>query len=114
MADSLTKFAEGDALSRLIQLQAGRHDIRLTWTGDGTTDLIALISAHAVKARMSKHLWTGVRELMQMPELNTMPEPVQAQLMSIVLKAQALVELDNEAQTKKLAALAAAGPKARA
>src|SRR5471030_780046 len=102
MGEFITK-ADGDALSTLIQLQAGRHDIRLAWIGHGTTDLIALINAHAVQARMAKHLWGGVRELMQMPELRELPEPVQAQMMSIVLKAQALLELENESSTQRLA-----------
>jgi len=105
MAEQMITNTQGDALSRLIQLQAGRHDIRQTWSGNGVTDLIALCNAHAVKARLSKHLWTGMRELMQMPELKTLPEPIQAQIMSIVLSAQALVELDNESHAKKLAQL---------
>lgn len=100
MAELITK-TDGDALSRLIQLQASRHDIRLPWVGQGTADLIALINAHAVQARMSKHLWTGIRELMHMPEMRTLPEPLQAQIMSIVLKAQALTELENETQANK-------------
>jgi hypothetical protein len=102
MAELITK-TDGDALSRLIQLQAGRQDIRLAWTGRGTEDMIALINAHAVQARMAKHLWGGVRELMQMPELRQLPEAVQAQMMSIVLKAQALTEIENETQAKRLA-----------
>lgn len=102
MSEFITK-TDGDALSRLIQLQAGRHDIRLAWVGNGTTDLIALVNAHAVKARLAKHLWTGMRELMQMPELKDLPEPLQAQIMSIVLQAQALTDLDTEAHAKRLA-----------
>lgn len=97
-------FQQGsDALSKLIQLQAGRYDIRLTWSGKGADDLIALCNAHAVKQRMSKHLWTGVVELMKLPEMATLPEPIQASIMSIVLKAQALVDLDTEDHAKKLA-----------
>ena len=103
MAEQMITNTQGDALSRLIQLQAGRHDIRQTWSGNGVTDLIALCNAHAVKARLSKHLWTGMRELMQMPELKTLPEAIQAQIMSIVLSAQALVELDNDRHARKLA-----------
>jgi hypothetical protein len=105
VADFITK-PDGDALSKLIQLQAGRQDIRLTWSGVGVTDLIALCNAHAVKARMAKHLWTGIRELMQMPELKTFPEPVQAQMMSIVLQAQALNDLETEEHAQRLAAAA--------
>jgi hypothetical protein len=102
MADIVTK-ADGDALSRLIQLQAVRHDIRLNWTGKGIEDLISLCNAHAVKARLAKHLWTGLRELMQMPELALLPEPLAAQITSIVLKSQALTDLDTEAHAKRMA-----------
>jgi hypothetical protein len=102
MAELNTKNLDGDALSRLIQLQAGRFEIRLTWTGKGVEDLIALCNAHAVKARLAKHLWTGMRELMQMPELALLPEPVLAQLTSIVLKSQALTDIDTEAHAKRL------------
>ena len=93
---------EGDALSRLVQLQAGRHDIRLTWHGNGTQDLIALCNAHAVKARLAKHLWTALRELMQMPEMTQLPEALQAKITSTILQAQTLVDLDTEAHAKRL------------
>jgi hypothetical protein len=102
MGDLITK--DGDALSRLIQLHAGRHDIRMNWTGNGTADLVTLCNAHAVKARLAKHLWTGMRELVQMPEMALLPEPIAAQIMSIVLKSQALTDLETEAHAKRLAA----------
>jgi hypothetical protein len=102
VAEIITK-PDGDALSKLVQLQAGRHDIRLVWTGNGVADLIALCNAHAIQARMSRHLWTGMRELMMMPEMKELPEPLQAQMMSIVLKAQALVDLDTEGHLQRMA-----------
>jgi hypothetical protein len=105
MADIVTK-TEGDALSRLIQLQAGRHEIRLNWTGKGVDDLVSLCNAHAVKARLAKHLWTGLRELMQMPELRELPEALQAQITSIVLKSQALTDLETESHAKRMALVA--------
>ena len=92
----------GDALSKLVQLQAGQHDIRLAWSGNGVSDLTALCNAHAVKARIAKHLWTGLQELMQMSEMVQMPEPLQAQICSIVLKCQALVDLDTDAHARRL------------
>jgi hypothetical protein len=95
---------EGDALSRLIQLQAARYDIRLAWSGKGIDDLASLLNAHAVKARISKHLWTGIQDLMRMPELMTLPEPLQAQIMSIVLKSQALTDLETEDHARRLSA----------
>ena len=103
MADVLTIKSEGDALSKLIQLQAARYEIRLAWSGNGTVDLVALLNAAAVQARMSKHLWAGMRELMQMPEMRELPEPLQAQIASIILKANALTELETEAHTKRMA-----------
>jgi hypothetical protein len=103
MADLLMK-SDGDALSKLIQLQAKRHDIKLAWVGNGTADLIALCNAHAVKARLAKHLWTGLRELLQMPELALLPEPVHAQLVSIVLKSQTLTDLETEEHAARMAA----------
>jgi hypothetical protein len=102
MAD-LPSPATGDALSKLIQLQASRHDIRLAWTGHGVQDLTALMYAHSTKARMAKHLWTSTRELLNMPEMNELPEPIQAQIACIILKAQALLELENEERAKKAA-----------
>lgn len=86
----------------MIQLQAGRHDIRLNWSGRGTDDLIALCNAHAVKARMSKHLWTGMHELMQMPETAQLPDPLRAQIASIILQAQVLTDLDNDSHAKRV------------
>jgi hypothetical protein len=111
MAEYITK-ADSDALSRLIQLQAGRHEIRLVWTGKGTTDLVALCNAHAVKARLSKHLWTALRDLMHIPELKELPEPLQAHIVSTILQAQALAELENEDHAQRMAALSK--PKASA
>jgi hypothetical protein len=99
----VTYKTDGDALSRLIQLHAGRHDIRMNWTGNGTSDLIALCNAHSVKARLAKHLWTGMRELMQMPEMALLPEPLAAQVTSIILKSQAITDLETEAHMKRMA-----------
>ena|SRR5271166_2167865 len=113
MAELITK-SDGDALSRLIQLQAGRNDIRLAWTGNGTDDLVSLINAHAVKARMAKHLWTGLRELMHMQEMKELPEAIQAHIASIVLKTQALTELETEAHAKRMANVNANKPKGAA
>jgi hypothetical protein len=102
MVENSIQNSSGDALSRLIQLHAGRHDIRLSWVGRGTDDLIALCNAHAVKACIAKHLWTGMRELMQMPEMTQLPEAIQAQITSIILKSQVLVDLDNDSHAKRL------------
>ena len=113
MAELITK-TDGDALSRLIQLQAGRHDIRLAWVGNGTSDLVALVHAHALKARMAKHLWTGLRELMQMPEMSELPEPMQAKIASIVLYSQSLTELETEEHARKLANMPSNKPKGAA
>lgn len=107
MADSIQpiRTVDGDALSKLIQLHAGRYDIRLAWSGKGVDDLVQLVSAHAVKARVAKHLWTGIGELQQMPELGQLPEPLQAQIASIILKAKVLVDLDTDEHAKRMTAL---------
>ena len=63
---------------------------------------------------MSKNLWTGMRELMQMPEIREIPEPLQAQIASIILKAQALTELDTEEHAKRMANVNANKPKGAA
>ena len=94
---------DSDALSKLIQLQAGRHDIRLVWAGKGTEDLVQLCSAHAVQARLAKHLYNGFAELVRMPEMKTLPESMQAQIMGVVLSKQALVDLDTEAHAHRMA-----------
>lgn len=98
-------MADADALSKLIQLHAGRNDIRLAWVDNGIADLMALCTAHAVKARIAKHFWTATRELMQMPEINQLPEALRAQIASIVLKAQVFVDLEGAEHAKRLAAL---------
>jgi hypothetical protein len=98
----ITNNSNGDALSKLLQLQAGRHEIKLNWTGRGIDDLVALCNAHAVRARMAKHLWTGMCELMMMEEMKQLPDPLQAQISSIILKAQTLVDLDNDSHAKRL------------
>ncbi len=96
-------MGDGDALSRLIQLQAGRYEIRLAWVGNGTSDLVTLCNAYAVQARMAKHLWTGMRELMMMvTEIKDLPEPIQAKIASIVLQAQALIDLETDDHAKRL------------
>lgn len=97
---------DSDALSRLIQLQAGRYDIRLVWSGNGNADLVALMNAHAIKARLSKHLWTSIREMMQMPEFKELPEAIQATMTAIVLKASAVTDLETEAHAKRMALVA--------
>jgi len=101
MADLITN--NGDALSRLIQLQAGRHDLRLNWVGNGNTDLTALCNAYSVQEKLAKSLWAGIRELMQMPELRELPEPLQAQIASIILKAHAIADLETESHAKRIA-----------
>jgi hypothetical protein len=94
--------SSGDALSKLIKIQAARYDIRLQWVGDGLTDLAALCNAHAAKARIARHLWGALRELLSMTEMNDMPEAIQAQITSTILKAQALTDLDTQEHAERL------------
>jgi hypothetical protein len=56
-----------------------------------------------VKSGMSKHLWNGMRELMQLSEFAQMPDIMQAHIASIILKAQTFIDLDNDYRAKRLA-----------
>ena len=94
----------GDGLSRLIQLQARRHEIQLAWTGRGVEDLVLLMQAHMTKERLSRHLWVSVSELLDVCAVQQLPEAVHAAICSIILRARALTELENDAHAVKLAA----------
>lgn len=83
----------GDSVSRLIQLIAGRNGIRLNWTSRGADDLQMLCLGYSNKDLLTQCLWNGMKELMAMPELNELPEAVQAKIFAIVLQAQANFEL---------------------
>lgn len=91
----------GDAISRLVQLHAMRNGIRLKWTGHGADDIALLCNTFFNKATLNDCLWNGMKELMQMPELKELPEPVQAKIFSIILQAQALIELKIAARNAK-------------
>lgn len=93
----------------MIQLQAGRYGMRLTWTGNGLTDLVAVMNEHATAVRMSKHLWGSLGELMQLPEMRTLPESIQAQIASIILKSRTLLELETDEHARRLAKVVAEG-----
>jgi hypothetical protein len=83
----------GDAVSRLVQLHAQRFGVRMTWVGKGPEDIDLLCAGYSNKMLLNECLWNGLRELMAMAELKELPEPVQAKIMSIILKAQAVFEL---------------------
>jgi hypothetical protein len=84
----------GDAVSRLLQLHAHRNGVRkLKWSGKGPEDIAMLCLDNFHKTALSECLWNGMKELMAMPEMKELPESMQAQIYSIVLKAQANFEL---------------------
>ncbi|HWX29575.1 MAG TPA: hypothetical protein VNZ53_19285 [Steroidobacteraceae bacterium] len=90
----MTEFA-GDAVSRLVQLHAQRNGVRLKWTGKGGDDVSLLCVDIFNKTALSQCLWNGIKELMGMPEIKDLPEPIQAKIYSIVLQAQANFELQK-------------------
>jgi hypothetical protein len=99
-------MVDGDALSRLIQLHANRHGIRINWSGEGVKDLDSLCNVHAANARTSKHMWTGMQEMSQM--LDGLPEALQVKVASIILKSRALNEIESEDHAKRMALVASA------
>jgi len=98
----------GDVLSRLVQLRAQRYGIRMVWGGKGVDDIDQLCADYSNKKLLNQCLWNGMKELMEMPELKELPEAVQAKIASIILKAQAIFELEVGERTKRTAAKDAA------
>lgn len=83
----------GDALSQLIQTLARDIQLKLTASGRGLDDLRAIM-VRCVNVEMAhQEIWKGVSLLFQMNETNTLPEPVKAQMASIVLAAKANMEI---------------------
>jgi hypothetical protein len=96
------QIGPGDSVSRLLQLRAQRLGIRMIWSGKGVDDMDQLCTDYANKKLLNECLWNGMKELMAMVELKELPEPVQAKIASIVLKAQAVFELGVGDRQKKL------------
>lgn len=94
-------ITSGDAISRLLQLHAKRNGVRLKWTGRGTDDIAMMCSDNFNKTALSQCLWNGMKELISMPEIKELPEPIQAKIYSIVLQAQALFELQKNENNAK-------------
>ena len=91
MIESLTP---GDSLSQLVQVRARRFGIRIKWTGRAIEDIDALCQEYWNRKNFNECLWdNGLRQLMLMPEYATLPEAMQAQIASIVLKSRAHFEL---------------------
>jgi hypothetical protein len=84
---------KGDSLSRLLQVRAAMHGVYMKWTGIAIPDLDLLCLEYFHRKALNECLWNGLRELMEMPELKELPEPVYAKILSIVLKSQANFEL---------------------
>lgn len=91
----------GDALSKLLQVRARLKGVSLVWTGDGIQDIDALCLEYFHRKNLNECLWNGLRQLMAMPELKELPEPVYAQILSIVLRAQANFELKRASELLK-------------
>lgn len=95
------KIGAGDSLSKLVQLRAALVGIRLTWTGKAIDDIDMLCLEYFHRRNLNDCLWNGMKELMAMPEMKELPEPIQAKLYSIVLQAQAQFELKRAQQLQK-------------
>ena len=100
---SMVPANEGDSLSKLVQLQASRNGVRLRWSGNGHQDLLALCLDTSNKTMLSQCLWNGMKELLEMPELKELPDPIQAKIYAIVLQARALFEIELEKRNEKQA-----------
>lgn len=84
---------QGDSLSRLLQVRAALAGVQLKWTGQALPDIDMLCMEYFHRKALNECLWNGLKALMEMPELKDLPEPVYAQILSIVLRAQANFEL---------------------
>jgi hypothetical protein len=96
-------FSQGDSLSQLLQVRARLFGIRLKWSGKAVEDIDMLCQEYWNRKNFNECLWdNGLRELMLMPEFNSLPEAMQAKIASIVLKARAHFELKTaqRSQTK--------------
>ena len=86
-------LVQGDSLSQLLQIRARLFGISLKWTGRAIEDIDMLCQEYWSRKNFNQCLWdNGLRELMTMPEFSTLPEPMQAKISSIVLKARAHFE----------------------
>jgi hypothetical protein len=85
--------AQGDSLSKLVQVRAALHGVHLKWTGKALEDIDQLCLEYFHRKTLNECLWNGLKQLMEMPELKELPEPVYAKILSIVLQAQANFEL---------------------
>jgi hypothetical protein len=84
---------KGDSVSKLLQVRAAMKGVYMRWTGDGIQDIDLLCLEYFHRKTLNECLWNGLKQLMDMPELKTLPESIQAQICSIVLRSQANFEL---------------------
>lgn len=90
-----------DSISQLIQLAARRAGLEYRWTGVGRTDLDTVLLDCSNKTLLSKSLWEGLKELMDMKATHDLPEEIQAKICAIVLTARAKFELSLEKRNAK-------------
>jgi hypothetical protein len=83
----------GDSLSQLVQVRAKQFGITLKWSGRAIEDIDMLCQEYWNRKNFNQCLWdNGLRQLMLMPEFETLPEAMQAKITSIVLQARAHFE----------------------
>ena len=97
-----TTGTQGDAVSRLLQLEAKLLRVGLKWTGKGHDDIRLTLSELDNARTVKDALFLGIEELLRMPEANALPEAMQAKLAAIVLHARALLDLRVEARNRIL------------
>lgn len=95
------KDLRGDTLSKLLQVRAQLKGVYLKWTGDGIQDIDQLCLEYFHRKALNECLWNGMKELMAMPKLKELPEPVYAQILSIVLRAQVHFEIRRAEELAK-------------
>lgn len=95
---------KSDAVSNLVQLHAKRNGVNIHWTGKGGEDIAALCVYSFNQRVLGECMWNGIKELMAMPEIKELPEPIQAKIYSIILQAQSVFELRKAENTAKNAA----------
>ena len=103
----VTSGTQGDAVSRMFQLEAKTLKIPgLKWTGKGHDD-VRMILAELDSARTFKDaLFRGINDLLHMTEMEQLPEAMQAKVAMIVLNARAEIDLKIIERAKLLQARA--------
>jgi hypothetical protein len=95
MAEIKIRAVDGDAVSRLLQVAAKTQGItEIRWTGVGHQDVVMVMQELRKALLVKEVFFKGVAQLCKMPEAETLPESMQAQMMGIILSAHSNLELE--------------------